>query len=221
MTNIIKKDIQRYDLSRPTQIVQMARVLKEYIIKNDLSVKIVNKDYVMVEGWQFAGWLTGNLPTIESVQDLGSGKWMAKAEIINQKTGKVVSRGFAICTKAESKKSSFDEYAVLSMAQTRAIGKAYRNFMGWMIKLAGYEATPAEEIKGKPAEEKKTGTSAGGLMAGDNEKERIKILAKALGLNTVAKIETATGLKVDMASMTKDQASRVYAELLQIKLAKK
>ena len=33
------------------------------------------------------------------------------------------------------------------MAQTRAIGKAYRNIIGWVIKLSGYEPTPAEEVK--------------------------------------------------------------------------
>ena len=32
------------------------------------------------------------------------------------------------------------------MAQTRAIGKAYRNVIGWVMKLAGYEATPSEEM---------------------------------------------------------------------------
>ena len=32
------------------------------------------------------------------------------------------------------------------MAQTRAVGKAYRNILSWIVKMAGYEATPAEEI---------------------------------------------------------------------------
>ena len=32
------------------------------------------------------------------------------------------------------------------MAQTRAIGKAYRNLIGWVMKMAGYEATPKEEM---------------------------------------------------------------------------
>ena len=32
------------------------------------------------------------------------------------------------------------------MAVTRATGKAYRLGFSWIIKLAGYEATPAEEI---------------------------------------------------------------------------
>ena len=34
----------------------------------------------------------------------------------------------------------------MSMAQTRAIGKAYRNCLAWIIRAAGYEPTPAEEM---------------------------------------------------------------------------
>jgi hypothetical protein len=32
------------------------------------------------------------------------------------------------------------------MTQTRAIGKAYRNVIGWVMKTAGHEVTPAEEM---------------------------------------------------------------------------
>jgi hypothetical protein len=74
-------------------------------------------------------------------------KWRADVETVGLKTSSVISRGFAICSNKENKKKAFDEYAVLSMAQTRAIGKAYRNVIGWVIKLAGYEATPSEEMK--------------------------------------------------------------------------
>jgi hypothetical protein len=45
-----------------------------------------------------------------------------------------------------SKEKGFDEYAILSMAQTRAIGKTYRNVIGFVMKTAGYEARPAEEM---------------------------------------------------------------------------
>lgn len=132
----------------------MARVLKEHIVKNELAVNIAGKQYVMVEGWQFAGGLLGTMPRIAEVTDLSKDdevKWMARAEIVEIKSGKVVATGFAVCSKKESKKASFDEYAILSMAQTRAIGKAYRNVIGWVIKMAGYEATPSEEMPVAPS----------------------------------------------------------------------
>lgn len=138
-----------YSLASPSSFTAMARVLKEHIVKNQLSVAIQGKQYVMVEGWQFAGGLLGTMPRIAEVTNLSKDdevKWMARAEIVEIKSGKVVATGFAICSKKESKKATFDEYAILSMAQTRAIGKAYRNVIGWVIKMAGYEATPSEEI---------------------------------------------------------------------------
>ena len=54
--------------------------------------------------------------------------------------------GIALCSNKEKTKRYFDEYAILSMAQTRAIGKAYRNLLAWLMKAAGFEATPAEEM---------------------------------------------------------------------------
>ncbi len=130
-------------------MVEMAKVLKQHIITHKLYTNIVGKNYAHVEGWQFAGGLMGIVPRVSAVENLSQGqetKWKADVELVNIKTGEVVSRGFAICSNKESKKKSFDEYAVLSMAQTRAIGKAYRNIAGWVMKLAGYEATPSEEM---------------------------------------------------------------------------
>ena len=138
-----------YELSKPLQMMNMAQVLKAHIVGQQLYTKISSKNYAHVEGWQFAGGLLGLFPRVVRVEDMskdGKPKWFAEVEIVDRKTGIIVSRGFALCSKAESKKSNFDEYAILSMAQTRAIGKAYRNVVGYVMKLAGYESTPAEEM---------------------------------------------------------------------------
>jgi len=37
------------------------------------------------------------------------------------------------------------------MAQTRACAKALRNVLAWVVVLAGYRATPAEEMQGSRA----------------------------------------------------------------------
>jgi hypothetical protein len=137
-----------YELSQPRQMVDMATVLKNHVVEQKLYTPIQGKNYVHVEGWQFAGGLMGTFPRVASIENLSAEheiKWRADVEIVNIKSGEVISRGFAICSSKENKKKSFDEYAILSMAQTRAIGKAYRNVIGWVMKLAGYEATPAEE----------------------------------------------------------------------------
>lgn len=144
-----KEIIKSYAIDKPAEVVAMATVLKNHIVKHKLFVPIAGKNYAMVEGWQFAGGMMGLFPRVVEVENLSDGakkKWLAKVEIVDRKTDKVVSVGMALCSNEESKKKSFDEYAVLSMAQTRAIGKAYRNLLGWVMKLAGYESTPSEEM---------------------------------------------------------------------------
>lgn len=127
----------------------LATQLTKFIDDNKLSANIAGKKYVMVEGWQFAGSQLGltAIPTdAENVSTDTEVKYKASAEVFHVATGTLVSRGFAICSNKESKKKGFDEYAVASMAQTRAIGKAYRNNLSWLMKLAGFEGTPVEEI---------------------------------------------------------------------------
>ncbi len=189
----MKKEIQKYNINKPTEISIMAIVVKNYIIKNNLFVSIAGKNYVMVEGWQFAGGLMGLFPKVIKVENIAKDKWLAQVDIIREKDGRIVSTGFALCSKDELKKKSFDEYAILSMAQTRAIGKAFRNLIGWIMKLAGYEGTPAEEIKGIK-EKKAAPTETNGTdhiqklkaelfkMGAKNEKEAIELLQKKSGL---------------------------------------
>lgn len=132
----------------------MAVVLKDYIVKNKLYATIKDKNYVMVEGWQFAGALVGTRAMLDEPIDLSNDKeikYKCKAEILDA-NDKVIGRGYAICSNREDKKKTFDEYAIMSMAQTRAIGKAYRSLVGWIMKLAGYETTPQEEITAKYVE---------------------------------------------------------------------
>ena len=136
-----------YSLDKPAEVVAMATVLKNYIMKQELFTNISGKNYAHVDGWQFAGFLSGMNAIVEEPKNLSTGneiKWSATAKIYIG--DKVVGIGYALCSNKENKKKTFDEYAILSMAQTRALGKAYRNKIGWIMKLAGYNSTPYEEI---------------------------------------------------------------------------
>lgn len=138
-----------YAIDKPSKLVGMAQLLKQHIVTQKLYTPIAGKNYAHVEGWQFAGGLLGIYPKIHKVENLSQGqemKWLAEVHLIERTTDKVVGVGIAVCSNKENKKKNFDEYAILSMAQTRAIGKAYRNLIGWVMKLAGYEATPSEEM---------------------------------------------------------------------------
>lgn len=144
----VKKD-ETFSLSNPSDLINFASTLKDYIKDQNLYSKIQGKAYVNVEGWQFAGAFLGLIPIVEEVINEGSEseyKYRATVKIINSKTGQVSGAGVAICSNKEKSKRGYDEYAIASTAQTRAIGKAYRNLLAWIIKAAGYEPTPAEEM---------------------------------------------------------------------------
>jgi len=211
----MKKEISRitYEIDKPLQMVKMATILKNHIVRNKLYVPIAGKNYVMVEGWQFAGGMMGLYPRIVKVENITSGKWLAQAEIINKKTGEVMSIGYAICSKEETKKKTFDEYAILSMAQTRAIGKAYRNLIGWVMKMAGYESTPAEEIKKEAVK-----TEDNGELATEPQKTTIENLCKEMGAKDPDRaydlVEKVSGIGLHMSKLTKADASHIIASLL-------
>ena len=142
---------KQYSPVKIRDMITMSSLLKNHIVKQNLYTEIRDKNYAHVEGWQYAGGLMGLLAIVKRVENLSSEKefkWKSDVEIIELKSGKILSNGFALCSNKENKKKDFDEYAVLSMSQTRAIGKAYRNLIGWVMKLAGYEGTPSEEMRG-------------------------------------------------------------------------
>ena len=136
-----------YDLGKPAEAVQMAVLLKELVINQNLYANIKGKNYVMVEGFQLAGFLTGLNVIVDEPKSLSTGteiKYSCTAKVY--KGDIIVGMGYALCSSKEATKKGFDEYAILSMAQTRAIGKAYRNKIGFIMKLAGFQPTPGEEM---------------------------------------------------------------------------
>lgn len=142
--------VKNFDLDKAADMQAMSKVLKLHIVKHQLFTKIQGKNYAHVEGWQFAGGMLGLFPKVTAVENLSAGqekKWKAAVEIVDRE-GKAVSSGFAICSDKESKRKNADEYVILSMAQTRATGKAFRNLIGWVMKLAQFEGTPSEEMQG-------------------------------------------------------------------------
>lgn len=166
----ITEKTQLVNVNSPKAVATFAKELKEFVIANKLYTTIGTgkdaKNFVQVEGWQFAGASMGYYFAPTFVEDVSPKdgetvtyvnkkgikvtnpvyKYKSTVEMVRVSDGVVVGRGFALCSNQEQKKKTFDEYAVLSMAQTRGIGKAGRNTLGWVMKLAGYEPTPSEEI---------------------------------------------------------------------------
>lgn len=154
--NEIANRTEQINLASPNDIMAFATNLKELIVQNNLFTNIKGKNYVNVEGWQIAGAFTGVFPIVEKVENLSQGtNYKYRAEVtLRDKDNNIVGSGMAICSNKEPGKTLFEEYAVASMAQTRAVGKAFRMKIGWLLKIAGYEATPVEEMDVIMAREK-------------------------------------------------------------------
>lgn len=137
------------ELTKPNEALQVASTLQTFVTERKLTANIQGKNYPLVEAWQFAGSQLGLIPVVKEVKNLSTDselKYEAFVEVIRLTDSVVLSRGYAVCSNKENSKRRFDEYAIASMAQTRAVGKAYRNILAWLMKAAGFEATPAEEM---------------------------------------------------------------------------
>jgi hypothetical protein len=170
-----KKIVESYDISNSSETLHLAQDLAKFIRENRLAMQIQGKDYVNVEGWQYAGARLGIFPIIEGVERIQGNddevKYQAHVRLTNLKTDTIVGSGFAICSNRESGKKYYQEFAIASMAQTRAIGKAYRNILAWIIRAAGYEPTPAEEMDFLVRDEAGT-VSSSNRAAADREPAR-------------------------------------------------
>lgn len=147
----MSNELQTYTLESPAKTIQLATELGKFIKERGLSSNIKGKDFVQVEGWQFAGSQLGIIPVLIDLTDLSKDneyKYRAVVELRRISDDKLVGKGIAICSNKEAIKKNFEEYAIASMAQTRATGKAFRMLLSWLMKAAGYEATPAEEADG-------------------------------------------------------------------------
>lgn len=114
---------------------------------------IVNKQPVRKERVYYSGT---NVAVVESIKAKRAPtrivvtelfRYKCSCDIISLSTREKVGYGFAICSNAEAKKVGFDEFAIASQSQTRAIGKAYRNQIGFLMKSAGFADTPSEEME--------------------------------------------------------------------------
>lgn len=136
-----------------------------------------------------------------------------ECKLVSLQTGREIGYGAAICTNAETKKAEFDEYAIASMSQTRAIGKAFRNLLGYVMNAAGYEATPAEEMEEETYHPKKETIS---------NKANTETLQEIFDLldNKLLDEEMRNKIEESMTSFTQERAVRCI-EFLKEEIKKK
>ena len=129
---------------RVTQATEIANALAPVIAQKKLYATISGRRFVTYEGWTTLGALVGVFPVLAWTRPIEGG-WEARVEARTY-AGAVIGAAEAQCTRSESSWKTRDDYALRSMAQTRAGSKALRMPLGFIMALAGYEATPAEEM---------------------------------------------------------------------------
>lgn len=126
------------------------------LVKKGLNKKDPEAEYVLVEGWEVLGTMLGIVPVTEIIEPICNDKgkvrgYKARAYLYRNPVmehGKIISGTLIATTEASATVEGFqkDTAGMMSMAQTRALGKCYRMALSWIMKMAGYEGTPAEEM---------------------------------------------------------------------------
>lgn len=168
--------VSLFGTNDPTEVVEAAKraatPLVDVIRSQKLAVKIGPSEHVRVEGWTLLGSMLGVFPICVWTRQLEREGvpigWEARVEA-RTRSGETVGAAEAQCTRDENQWSweptgkdgrklpPRDDYALRSMAQTRATSKALRQPLGFVMQLAGFNPTPAEEMPTpdrKPREKK-------------------------------------------------------------------
>jgi hypothetical protein len=163
----------------PVEVVEkagrIADTLKAVLRSRGMIQQIGGRDHVKVEGWTTLGAMLGVVPVVTWTRKLENG-WEARVEA-RTLDGRVIGAAEAECLRDEKHWKSRDDYALRSMAQTRAISKALGGPLRFIITLAGYEGTPAEEMpadtqaaaadrKASPSEQRTIYELASGRLSG-------------------------------------------------------
>ena len=132
------------------RMADIATALVDVIDTKKLYATIAGRKHITVEGWTTLGGMLGVVPIVTGTRANDTGDGIVATVEARTLDGRVVGAAEGECSRAESKWKSRDPYAIRSTAQTRAISRALRAPLGQIIALAGYEATPAEEIPRPP-----------------------------------------------------------------------
>lgn len=142
------QEVGLFGTQDPSQVIGKAKVvaqaLKDVIVKQGLVSKIQGKEYPRCEAWTLLGTMLGVFPVLVWSKPVEGG-WEARVEA-RTKDGAIIGAAEAQCLRAERNWANRDDFALRSMAQTRATAKCLRMPLGFVMSLSGFEVTPAEEM---------------------------------------------------------------------------
>lgn len=152
------------------QATRAAKLLKHAMMQKKKPFILNDEIYPELEDWEMCGQFFGCTARIISdryVTEYGAVGFEATATINRIKDGNEVGRATAMCLMDEDRWSGKPLYAIRSMAQTRACSKAFRLVFAWILVLAGYKPTPADEITQEMLDESKKPAQLKGIRQVD------------------------------------------------------
>ena len=195
--------------------------LQSVIASKTKPVIIRGEQYLEFEDWQLLGQFYGVAVQTGDAQPIEiNGVRGAKAspQLYDIHTGVLLGNigAEAYCLEDEDHWGERPFHQLASMAQTRAGAKALRNRFAWVVVLAGYRPTPAEEITGddtikKQSQQQQSATDA----------QRRKIFASAKQMWGLSDEEVKVTLKTIIKSKyniesTKDLTKKQASEIIEM-----
>ena len=177
---------------KPADIIEkaqeMAKILTRIVQSAKLSKRFgnSNKEYLQFEAWQTIGRFHNCTPITEWTRAIkqdgyeGNWGWECRVNIINM-DGQLIGSAEGMCCRDEDNWKKRNDYALRSMAQTRTASKALRSCFAWVAVLAGYESTPAEEMRDEYAGGKKKEEKPPFVAITPDQKGKIVEMFKAQG----------------------------------------
>lgn len=238
-------------IGSPQQILkqhkEVAELLMEFVEKQKLFQQIGTKKHIYIEAWQFCGHfygITAKENHTEAYIDevTGAAGFKSTADVLLIAKDQVISSASALCLNNETNWDMRPKYEyengsrqkvgdvrvpsqqLASMAQTRAMSKALSNVLRFVVVLAGFSTTPAEEMTGdehdqRDGSEKRNGrdperkSNKEGVIS-EPQRKRLFAIAKEVGCpgNDTFKIIQQCGFDI-AANITKDKYDEVVEKV--------
>lgn len=152
---VVRRDpgMTLFQTDDPVEVLEKATrtatALAEVIERQQLFKTIGPKRHLLVEAWTMLGSMLGVFPETEwtrrTTDSNGADAWEARV-VVRTRDGSVIGAREAMCSKSESRWKNADDYAIRSMAQTRATSAALAAPLRFIPVLAGFAGTPEAEM---------------------------------------------------------------------------
>lgn len=136
------------------EAIRAAEALKRVIDAKPHKVVLNGETYLENEDWLTVARFYGITSRIRSTKFVNYGDldyvvrgFEATAEAYLVERGEVISTAESMCLSDEAHWKNKPLFQLRSMAQTRASSRVLRQVLGWVVVLAGYKPTPAEELQ--------------------------------------------------------------------------